>query len=234
MKTKKYTIIPILISAFIMLSSCTNKKTDWDLYELKGKVKTYNENHYNPVEKSGEWQKGKPLGYGSSSVSFTKEGDHERIDIFDKNNDLSAHQISKKENGKMVEELKYDAKGNSEGITKYTYLSETELEFVSYDPDGNEVGTGKLFYKDGKIIKRNFKTLYKGRVEFEVEMKFLRDENGMTTAIEKKYPDGGVVTTKFEYVEFDEHDNWTKRFSYTPEDSERPEKIAIRTYEYYK
>ncbi len=235
MTTKKYIVIPILFIAFAMLSSCA-KKTHWSSYELHGEVKKYTENQYEPVKKLGEWHKGESLGYQSFSKSFSEEGDFERADFFDKNNKLLTYMIPKKENGKIVEEVTYDVAGEFQVKTVYTYLSETKIEFTSYASYKDElveVAVGTLYLKNGKRIRRDFKTLHDGEVEYEVSMKFLYTKNGMTSGIEKTYPDGNSVTVKLQYLEFDDQNNWTKRLDYSSKEDTIPKKIVIRTYEYY-
>jgi hypothetical protein len=39
--------------------------------------------------------------------------------------------------------------------------------------------------------------------------------------------------SRFEYLAFDEHKNWTKRLVYDSENSKEPKYVVIREYEYY-
>ncbi|MEM6718138.1 MAG: hypothetical protein AAF611_02380 [Bacteroidota bacterium] len=231
---KKYPKITLLLVTALVLSACSNSsKTDWDLYELNGKVKTYLESYFEPVQKFGEWQTGKPQEFGNYSVTFTEDGTYKQMDFFEKNNKLRERVIAKQENGKVVEELKYNEDGDFRGKTSYTYLSDTKVEFVSYDENGEEIAMGKTYLKDGKIVRREFKTLYNGRIEYELRVKFMYDANGRSTAIEQSYGEGESKTTKFEYLEFDKQNNWTKRLDFVDDNTETPEKIVTRTYEYY-
>ena len=219
-----------------MLNSCV-EQTEWTKYGLNGKVKTLVENQYEPVEKSGKWQQGAPTRFGNYSLIFSEKGDHERTNFFDENNKIRYYLISKIENGKMVEESRYDAEGKFQGINKYTHTSDTKIEFTSYEPyEGEliEVSKGTDYLKDGKPVGSDLKTLYNGEVNYEVQKKFLYDENGFLVGIKKSFPVGDDEIEKFEYTEFDDQNNWTKRLYYEDEDSKTPHKIIIRSYEYYK
>ena len=111
MKTKKHISILILIIVFAMLSSC-GKKTDWNLYDVNGKVKKFVEMHYEPETKFGEWNKGEPIEFGNYSVAFDADGNFEVEDFIGKNGKMKERSIPKKEYGEIKEISSYDQKGN--------------------------------------------------------------------------------------------------------------------------
>ena len=232
MKSEKYILIPVLFVVFGMLSSCETK-TDWSLYALNGKVKKYAENHYEPETKFGEWQKGKPQEYGSNSVTFDTSGMYNGMDFLDENNELRERLKAKVENGKILEELSYDKDGKLTGETKFTYLSDSDIEFVRYDQKGEITGEGTSFLENGKVIRRDYKVIDKGEALIEFRMRFEYNTKGDISKSYQEDEDGNITSYTYEYVEFDEKKNWIKRLDYSKENSETPEKVVFRTYEYY-
>ncbi|MEM6686130.1 MAG: hypothetical protein AAF617_10130, partial [Bacteroidota bacterium] len=80
----KTTVLTLLV---LMLSGCANtSKTDWDLYELNGNVKSYTENYYEPVKELGEWKAGKPEDYRNYRVQFSTDGVYEQMEFLGKDN----------------------------------------------------------------------------------------------------------------------------------------------------
>lgn len=235
-KTKKHPILLLLTVAFVMLNSCA-EKTDWHAHRLNGKVKSYIENTYEPVEKSGKWQKGELTKFGNYGFSYTEKGYCNRIDFFDENNQVREYLIQKRENGKVIEESRYNAEGDLQGINKYTNISDTKIEFISYElykEEFIEIAKGTAYLENGKAIRSDFKTLYEGEVDYEVQKKFFYDENELVNRIVKSFPIGDDEIEKFEYIEFDDQNNWTKRLYYEDEESKTPKNIVIRSYEYYE
>jgi hypothetical protein len=81
--------------------------------------------------------------------------------------------------------------------------------------------------------------LYEGRFDGDdvekVMTDFIYDKNGNLIR-QKNTNDKNEIESdiKYEYLEFDKYNNWTKRLEYnTQNDSSTPDKITIRTYEYY-
>lgn len=233
MKIKKYILVPMLIVVFGMFSSCENK-TDWSLYALEGKVKKYTENYYEPETKFGEWQKGKPQEYGNYSVTFDTGGMYNGMDFLDENNELRERLIAKIENGKVLEELRYDKDGKSVGVTKFTYLSDSNFEFISYDQDGEIIGEGTSFLENDKVIRRDYKVINKGKISIEFRTTFEYNTKGNISALYQKDEKGDTTSYTYKYIEFDEKKNWIKRLDYSQENNEIPEKVVVRTYEYYE
>ncbi len=223
----------MLIIVFAMLSSC-GKKTDWDIYALKGKVKTYVENYYEPEIKFGEWKQGEAAEYGNYSVNFDDEGTYQRMDYLDKNGELTERAIPKWDNGKIIEEVTYDKDGAFKSETKYTYISDSKLEFTNYDEDGNIKVQGTTFLEDHRIVRRDHKIFTNGKVTYEIRVNYECNEKGHVSSMKQTDEDGKITISKFEYLEFDDQNNWTKRLDYLGDDSKTPTKIVIRTYDYYE
>jgi len=233
MKTKKYTKILLLITAFGILTSCA-RKTDWDLYALEGKVKTYMESYYEPEMKFGEWVKGKPEKFRNYSVDFNTDGIYTGMDFLDDNNELRERLIAKSENGKLQEELRYGKDGEYIGETKFNYMSDSKLEFTSYDKNGEIIAQGTSFLENDKVIRRDYKVIDDGKVSFEFRMQFEYNEKGDIKSMREETEDGEVKKYAHKYLEFDDQNNWIKRLDYVDDISETPDKIIIRSYEYYK
>lgn len=231
---KQYLKKALLSLSVIALIGCTNSsKTDWALYELNGKVKTYTENYYKAVEKFGEWQAGNPEDYRNYRVNFSADGMYKQMDFLDKENTLRQRMVPKHKDGKVTEELMYDEEGELQSKTVYNHISDTKFEFTSYDIHGKETAKGECFLKDDRVIRRDYKILDNGRVLQEIRIKFNFNAEGLPSSLEQTNPDGTVSKNAFKYIEFDDQNNWTKRLDYASEDSKTPDMIVIRTYEYY-
>ncbi|WP_298512926.1 hypothetical protein [uncultured Kordia sp.] len=235
MKIRKHSVIPVLIIVFTLFSSCSQKtETDWSVYELKGKVKKYVERNYEPETKFGEWYAGEQYEYGNHSVAFDSNGNYTKIDFINEKNELRKRTIPKRENGKVIEEFKYDEDGQLEKVAKCKYLSDSKVEYILYDEDGKEVGSGKTFLENGRISRRDYKEFSDGKTIFEIRMKFKHNEDGLVSALEQTDEDGNVENYRYEYLEFDDQNNWTKRLNYNVDDSKMPERLVIRNYDYYE
>ncbi|MCH2194300.1 hypothetical protein [Kordia sp.] len=110
----------------------------------------------------------------------------------------------------------------------------TKVEFTTYNPKGEEVGAGKTFLKNGKLVRRDHKTFTNGKVTYEFRVKFQYDENGQVHTIQETNEDGEVKKYTYKYLEFDDQNNWIKRLDYVDDISETPQKLVTRTYTYYE
>ncbi|MEM6686755.1 MAG: hypothetical protein AAF617_13310, partial [Bacteroidota bacterium] len=98
---------------------------------------------------------------------------------------------------------------------------------------GKERGRGKCILKDDKMLQREFEILEEGEVKYKIQIKFKYNDDGLPSSIEQTDQDGNITKNIFKYLEFDDQNNWTKRLDYSSEATGNPDKVAIRTYEYY-
>lgn len=233
MTTKNYLKISVILIIISFLTSCSYIN-DWNRSGLNGKVKTCLERHYKAEKKFGEWENGDIEFYGHNRVSFDSEGNYQWIEYLDDDNELSGKLIPKRENGDAIEEAYYDEDGELFSKTKIIHNSKDDLEFISYNEDGEKITQGKSYFANNRVIKQQYQTFEDNKVKEEFTVVFEYDKDGNLTS-QKQTDKKGEITyfLKFEYLDFDENKNWTKRLNYNSEEGAEPTIIVIREYEYY-
>lgn len=233
MPTKNYFKISLLLITFGLLTSCYNSN-DWNKFGLNGKIKTYLERNYEAEKKFGVWENGDIEYYGNMRVSFDSDGNLQWVEHLDHNNELSGKNIPKRENGDIIEQAYYDKDGELNRKTKIIHNSKDELEFIEYNKDGEKFTKGKMYFTNNRVIKQQYQTFEDNEVKEEYIVVFEYDKDGNLVSQKQTDKKGGITYfLKFEYLAFDENKNWTKRLNYDSEESEEPENIVIREYEYY-
>lgn len=220
-----------LITMFVV--SCS-KSNDLKRNGLKGQVKSCYEKIYKAENKFGEWVTGEMEYLGHSKLSFTKDGNYNGFELFYSNGDLILKSIPKFENGLMVEESKYDSNGRLTTKTVYKHISDSEIELTSYNENGEITSKGKSYLKDDKFSTGTYTVYDNKNVENEIKSKYEYDINGNITIRESINSKGaGSFYEKYEYLEFDKQNNWTKKLVYKSKTSKKPENIIIREINYY-
>ncbi|MGH1388212.1 hypothetical protein [Kordia sp.] len=234
MKTKKYSIIPLLIAVLGMLSACSNK-SDRSMFGVKGKVKNYIEKNYHVEMNSGEWKKGEVTRYGNTRVSFDRNGNYESIEFLNEDNSVSQKIVPVRKDGKIVKENRYDENGEKVGDSEIGNQSETEITYSSYDEDGKKISMGKTYLENDRAVRREIFMEGSGDTQEEIIIEFEYDENGNISSTKQTDRKGKIMSDNvFKYTKFDEHNNWTERLEYSKENSDTPQKIVHRTYEYHE
>jgi hypothetical protein len=260
------TITLLYFALAVFAASCTTQN-DYGEFDLKGKVKTCVQTMYEAKEKFGKWELGSVSYSGHYRVSFDENGQYTEIDELDSGGDLKSKKVAKRENGKLTEALVYDGKGRLDFTTKTTYISDDEKVLNRYyneDYEASEIIKRfredkmlkgleeKQTFKDGRIVKNIYRYEKKGVTIVDTTMyRYVKVENSLTTILTDE--EGVLLHERYEYLDFDEHKNWTKalvyrcqrsKFTYKDgktienlcEDAEEikePEYIAVRQIEYY-
>ena len=236
MNTKKYLPHSFCFTLLILISACSGgaSGTDWDRMALNGKVKSFEENSHETEMKSGEWQVGQPRPYGRGITHFDTNGNFLSSEVYDNELGLVFSYKSKIVEGIVTEEASYDKDGNLRGKTVLDRKSASKLVFMNYDLDGNKTGEGVTLMENGLIVKQEVEYLLDDGSTDKFITTYQHDENGNVIR-QKQTNKAGDLTFDFryEYLEFDEQNNWTKKLEYS-EDVEEPGGIVIRKYEYYR
>jgi len=100
----------------------------------------------------------------------------------------------------------------------------------AFDAYGLKVGSGKVFKENGKKIK----VVWNGENGKENITEWEHNEDGNIIS-EKRTDNERAITffQKYEYIEFDEKNNWTKRLIYEDDNDMTPKDISIRKIKYY-
>lgn len=233
MEIKKYILVPMLIAVLGILSSCSNR-SDRSMFGVKGEVKRYTEKNYDVEMNFGEWKKGELDRYGNTRVSFGRNGNYESIEFLDEDNNVSEKIIPKRENGEIVKEIRYDENGKEVGGSDIGNQSDTEITYASYDEEGKKTSMGKTYFENDRAVRREIQMEWSGDENKKITIEYEYDENGNVSSYKQTDSKGEVMSDSvYKYAKFDEHNNWTERLEYSKENSDTPQKIITREYEYY-
>lgn len=204
----------VLVLFTITLSSCSDKDERKIWWGFNGNVKTSTERVYNSMLKFNDvW---------SYTVEFDKKG----LFIGAKTSvpflNLETKSVPIRENGKIVAENLYE-NGELKSITTLNIISAKEFESETKDKNGKKTAYTKSVMEDGKRIMTTEEQDYTTVQELK---------NGNLISV-KRIKEGEVdFYERYEYVEFDEHNNWIKKLTYKDNETE-PDSVTIRKIEYY-
>ncbi|WP_340199005.1 hypothetical protein [Ascidiimonas sp. W6] len=234
--------IKIFIKLFIIILllnftvSCTKEVKVNDLHKsgIKGEVSSYFEKHYEPVLKAGQWKKGRIANYGNNKVIFDYDGNYILAEYYGDQNEQIFKIIPKRKDKLLVEELLFDNFGKLIHQTKIKELSDQKKDFTSFDAEGKVIKKGKSLLADHILVKQKIKEVQKEGIS-EYLLFYEYDVNGNLQSQKKMSLEGKVLSfERYEYLDFDEKNNWIKRHDYSSEDAKEPYKIVIREFEYHQ
>ena len=233
MKPQNAIQIILVLVTFGLLTSCSSKN-DWDTFGLKGKVRTFSAQLYDAESKFGVWKPGNKQSFGHTVISFDRYGNYTSLDYMDENGQLTTKEIPKRENGQLVEANYYDGDGALISRSKVTHLSDEETKFVGYDATGEKSSAGTFYFRDGRMVKQLLQIFSDGEISQELTNEMTYNEEGNLISQKQTDQNGEIVFhLRFEYLDPDDQQNWTKKLQYNAEKEGEPENITIFEYEYY-
>ena len=201
MKNKTLFILALTAITFAWMSCTGSQKpqTDWDAYELKGKVKTLTTKRYKAREAFGEITKGELSS--TEVISFTKDGKIEhRLSTYYYEDEKSEYEsFYTYTDKKSIMEEYYNDDFTGKLITFYTDWGARQSE-TSYDNSGDETWMTEYIYDDKhRLIERNF---YYDKELSSREKNYKYTEKGLVKSY-KSYNNEGELT-ETSYYEYDE------------------------------
>lgn len=195
MKKHKTNLVREILLVFILafpLNIYSQKKVITDLKKsgINGKVKSYTESNYNPVEAFGKIVKGEkiaPPGIYLFKYYFNLQGYYTEV-ISYYNNDEIQNQ----------DKYSYYFDKNMSEIRDYGYNGSFVFRWVSkYDMNGNEIESIKYWPQGGIASRFTYKyDNYRNIIE---EKRFYSDNSFSTTKYIYKYDNLGRITENTEY-----------------------------------
>lgn len=158
----KHISLTIITAMFVVAAciSCSKQtelaknSTDWDYYDLKGKVKELHTNCYNAIiGENNAFTKG-ALRY-TQVIYFSPEGKIEHVEFHNPSRGIfNKSEYTYSDNGLTVTDMTNDS---ITGITAYTYTEwNAQKEFIVYNSDGRILMHSERFYDDNHLlIKEN-------------------------------------------------------------------------------
>jgi hypothetical protein len=230
---KKHLVVKKHLAIFIalVLTSCVSKG-DYESFGFKDDVKSCLERTYEVERKFGKWENGDIEYYGHTKFSFDKNGNYLEIEELDDDGRLRWKIIPTREKGKIIKESNYDDEGKLVSETKISLFSSKEIESEIFDNENSLIGKVKTYRERGKNIKRTYTQFEENELKNEYTTTWKYDNDGNIIEIKLINKKGEIqLFEKYEYLEFDKHNNWIRKLSY--EDKEEPKNIVIREIEYY-
>lgn len=202
---------------------------------ISGKPKSVKETKYEAVEKFGEAVEQDIED--ASYYEFNKDGHIQKIAVYDYDGDVIFSRTYKYENGKQVETNSFQKYNNilttdvlknrtsksetwetttSDGRTTTTNLEIGNQKTISVtkDSDGNTISKADIrFDKKRNLVEQ--KIYSENQVVYWVKSTFDDDSKEITKTILAGGDDG---IYRYEYKEFDNKGNWTKRIEYLNEE----------------
>ena len=201
MKNKTLFILALAAITFAWMSCTGSKKakTDWDMYDLKGKVKTVTEKKYKARQAFGELTKDE-LSY-TETISFTKDGkfEHSYSSYYFSDEHSEYESFFTYSDKKSIQEQYRNDDFTGKIITVYTDWGDKESE-TSYDESGDQTWLTEYTYdNDHRLIERND---YYGRELNSREKNFKYNEQGLVKS-SKSYNSRGELS-ETNYYEYDD------------------------------
>lgn len=226
-----------LLLYFVVLASfgvSCSPPTGWEEQGLKGAVKSFTEKSYQVVLNGQEWEPIADLLVKGHQLQFGPDGSLAGATALDEQGDIAFRFEMELEDGQLVEQTTYNAQGEETGRTRFTWVSPTEAHTESLDKAGTTTGKERLWFKQGRLLYKewivNLDRDDPDTVEFRFEYDDKRHLAGYQFTDERGDTEPGTV---FRYLEYDAHDNWTKRLVFNGNDLENPAGIELREYEYF-
>lgn len=206
---KTYIVLLLMAVGFGCISCTDNdfQTPDLALYALKGKVKECYTYYFNVVDNNGEVIKGDSLGRHVNDVlKYSAGGEIIYIAHYDS---LSNETITIKRNnaGRIVELYKTTRGSEEDGDGTYTWGEKWE-----YDAEGRPCRNIRYDDMEGE----------------HTDLRFEYDNANNQNKIELKGRYASITT--FQYLEFDRHNNWTKRIAIYEESPRKQYEERVITY----
>jgi len=217
----------IFFTLGIILYSCSAGDSDLAKSGLNGNISAVSEHHFEAVHKDGEWVSGKPGLYGHRIIQYDSEGYYVKSIALTSDGDTIGYTTTRRENGENVEEVFHSL---LDGRT-----TRTLMERVSEDQVNFEVWEGETMYYEGASYFDS-----RGRLVSQVMVvddrqvinHFVYDKGLKIKSFQEELTGEVTATQLYEYTDFDDRGNWTKRLTYPSEDRIVPEIVTLRSYKY--
>lgn len=216
-----------ILGLILVITGCSGGDSDLAKTGLKGDISNITIYHFEAVHKNDNWEKGRPLSNGHRIMQYDAGGAYVKSFALTHEGDTLGYTIVRKENGETVEEVFHSLFNGRSTRTIMERVDERQVNF--------EVWEGETLYFEGaSYYDSRGRLVSQVRVveDREVMNHFVYDKGLMVKSFQEELNGEISGTQLYEYTEFDEKGNWTKRLVYPTEDRIVPEMITTRVYEY--
>ncbi|MEM6686129.1 MAG: hypothetical protein AAF617_10125 [Bacteroidota bacterium] len=209
---------------------------DLKFFHLRGKVKSLTKENYEVFRENGEWKSGKAAAIDfNEKLWFDTNGNLKQMERYNEAYELEEKLNTKIEADKVIEEIHYNPEGSLIGRSVITEHTDEKIAYKQINSKGKLLAEGAFFFSESDVVAweeihkydpgfetpRTFKLYYEYDADNNIIKQTLKASNGIVLRMDK-----------FEYIAFDEYNNWTKMLLYQAE-NEMPTTIILRTIEYY-
>ena len=204
----------LVFTLFVILSSCSGGDSDLAKSGLTGNISSVIQHTYEAVHKDDGWHTGRPGVYGHRITQYDAEGNYVKSLALSHSGDTVGYTTVRKDNGRTTR-------------TIMEKVDEGQVNFEVWEGETLHYEGASFFDSRGRLVRQV--RVVENR---EVMNHFVYDKGLMVKSFQEELSGEVSGTQLFEYTEFDEVGNWTKRLIYPTEDRIVPEVINIRTYQY--
>lgn len=216
-----------ILSLALILNSCGSGDSDLAKSGLKGDISSVIVHQYEAVHKDDQWVKGKPAAYGHRILEYDAEGSYVKSLALTHTGDTIGYTTVRKENGETVEEVFHSLVNGRTTRTLMERVDERQVNFEVWEGETLHFEGASYFDSRGRLVSQV--RVVDNR---EVVNHFVYDKGLMVKSFQEELSGEISGTQLYEYTEFDEKGNWTKRLIYPSEDRIVPEVITTRVYQY--
>lgn len=217
----------IICASIVIMSSCSGGDSDLAKSGLKGNISSVIEHQFEAVHKDDGWVEGRPGMYGHRIIQYDAEGNYVKSLALNYANDTVGYTTVRWEDGEKVEEVFHSQVDGRTTRTIMERVNEKQVNFEVWEGETLHFEGASYFDSRGRLVSQV-------RVvdERQVINHFVYDKGFMVKSFQEELTGEISGTQLFEYIEFDDEGNWTKRLIYPTEDRIVPEVITTRTYHY--
>lgn len=218
-------------SLFVMcfVSSCSHSFSDLDQVGLKGNVKSITEHQYKARFENGRWVAGDPSFNGHRITKYDKKGLYIKTIALTEYGDTIGYTRCKRKNGELVEETFISTIENRITRTIMERVSDEQVNFEVWEEN-------RLYYEGANYFDSRGRISRQVRVVNNTELVnyYVYEKDLLVKNYQEDYRGNRTVNQQYEYQEFDNKENWTRKLIYVGKEKIVPDLVVTRDIEYYR
>ena len=218
-------VISSLITILVIIQSCTNPINDLSRDGLHGRVKMIIESAYVGALKT----EADTSNVFSSIISlYDKKGYMLEKSFYDQGK-MVQKLIPLRSHRQLIGNSRLNGDGKPMLKSSIRKISETEFEEILLDTKGKLFSKEKMIFEQGRKISG---TIYYQTVEYTTNYSFCK-EGLLQSQTQKNNTGEEDYNYDYEYIQFDENNNWIRRNDYSSKGTKELKFTTLRKYEYY-
>lgn len=216
-----------ILSFVLALTSCSGGDSDLAKSGLKGDISSIIVHQFEAVHRDDQWVEGKPVSYGHRIIQYDTEGSYVKSLALSHSGDTIGYTTVRKENGETVEEVFHSLMNGRSTRTIMERVDDRQVNFEVWEGERLHFEGASYYDSRGRLVSQV--RVVENR---EVMNHFVYDKGLMVKSFQEELNGEISGTQLYEYTEFDQNGNWTKRLIYPTNDRIVPEMITTRVYQY--